>query len=195
MDYQKMTLDQLKDDLIVDGKKGYPFFLAGAVYWLIMGGLGFIMGVSQQLALIYIIGMASIFPLAIMIGKVVGSNILSKNPLGVLGGIIGGIQAFFIPVWIIIYMEHYELIPMTVGILAASHFLPYLWIYRSKSYLILTVLMAVISLIFGYVFIELAFSILPLLLAVLYLVTVISLRMETKTFVSVLNADRTTSAE
>ena len=97
---------------------------------------------SQQLALFYLIGSFSIFPLAIALSKILKVNILSKNPLGVLGGIIGGIQAFYIPVWVVIYIEQFELIPMSIGILGASHFLPYLWIYRSKTYAVLTIAMA-----------------------------------------------------
>lgn len=192
MEYQRMTLEQLKDDIIVDGKKGYPFFLAGTLYWLVMGILGMVMDVSQQLALFYVIGTSCIFPLAILIGKIVGSNLLTKNPLGVLGGIIGAIQAFYIPLWIVLYLEHYELVPLGIGLLGASHFLPYLWIYRSKSYLFLTIAMAVISLVFGYIFLDLAFIGLPFTLAALYLVTVIGLILETKSFVSVQGAGGST---
>src|SRR5699024_11320924 len=94
----------------------------------------------RLLALCYLIGSGSIFPLAVVISKILKANILSKNPLGVLGGIIGGIQAFYLPIWIVIYIEHYELLPMAIGILGASHFLPYLWIYNSKTYGIFTII-------------------------------------------------------
>ncbi|MBS4178573.1 DUF7010 family protein [Lederbergia citrea] len=184
MNYKNMTLDELKADLIVEAKKGYPFFLSGALYWLVMGILGLIMGVDQQLALVFLLGTGSIFPLAILIGNMLKVNILSKNPLGVLGGIIGGIQCFYLPVWIVIYMEHYELIPMVIGVLGASHFLPYLWIYQSKIYLFLTIIMAGISFVFGYIFIDQAFLLVPFSLALLYLITVIGLKFETKAFVS-----------
>lgn len=76
------------------------------------------------------------------------ANILSRNPLGVLGGIIGGVQGFYLLIWIIIYIEHYELLPMAMGILGASHFLPYLWIYKSKTYLVFAISMAVSCFIF-----------------------------------------------
>ena len=66
-----------------------------------MGFIGFIYESSQQLALFYLIGTFSIFPLAIALSKILKVNILSTNPLGVLGGIIGGIQAFYIPVWVV----------------------------------------------------------------------------------------------
>jgi hypothetical protein len=73
---------------------------------------------------------------------------------------------------------------MSIGILGASHFLPYLWIYRSKIYAILTIAMALISFIFGYILIDQAFVLLPFLLVVVYLLTFISLKIETRTFIN-----------
>ena len=185
MNYKNMTIDELRNELIVDGQKGYPFFLSGALYWIVMGFLGFIFESSQQLALFYLIGTFSIFPLAIALSKILKVNILSKNPLGVLGGIIGGIQAFYIPVWVVIYIEQFELIPMSIGILGASHFLPYLWIYRSKTYAVLTIVMTLISFIFGYILIDQAFVLMPFLFFVVYLLTFISLKLETRTFINI----------
>src|SRR5690625_2025294 len=182
MNYQNMTLEELKKDLIVDAKKGYPFLLAGALYWLVMGGLSFFIEDRQLLSLCYLIGSGSIFPLAIAISKMLHANILSQNPLGVLGGIVGGIQGFYILIWIIIYIEHYELISMAIGILGASHFLPYFWIYKSKTYLFFTILMAASSFVFGYILIDQAFLTLPFLLAIIYLIAVIGLRIETNRF-------------
>ena len=185
MNYKNMTIDELRNELIVDGQKGYPFFLSGAVYWIVMGFIGFIYESPQQLALFYLIGSCSIFPLAIALSKILKVNILSTNPLGVLGGIIGGIQAFYIPVWVVIYIEQFELIPMSIGILGASHFLPYLWIYRSKTYAVLTITMALISFIFGYILIDQAFVLMPFLLFIVYLLTSISLKIETRTFINI----------
>ncbi|MCJ8009380.1 DUF7010 family protein [Lederbergia wuyishanensis] len=181
MDYKNMTLEELKKDLIIDAQKGHPFFLAGAIYWLAMGVLGFFLE-GQQLALFYLVGTGSIFPLAILLGNMQKVNILSKNPLGVLGGIIGGIQAFYIPIWIVIYMKEYQLLPMAIGVLAGSHFFPYLWIYKSRAYLFFTVALALVSFIFGYIIIDQAFLLLPFLLTALYLLMVAALKMETKAF-------------
>ncbi|MBS4195268.1 DUF7010 family protein [Lederbergia citri] len=183
MDYKNMTLEELKNDLISEAQKGHPFFLAGALYWLAMGIIGFWLE-GQQLAMIYLIGTCSIFPLAILFGNIQKINILSKNPLGVLGGIIGGIQAFYLPIWVVVYMEHYEWLPMAIGVLGASHFLPYLWIYKSRAYLLFTISMALVSFIFGYVLIDQAFLSLPFILMGLYLLMVLVLIMETKDFKS-----------
>lgn len=69
MNYQNMTLKELKSDLIVDAKKGYPFLVAGALYWLAMGGLSLFIDDQQVLAFCYLIGSGSIFPLAIALSR------------------------------------------------------------------------------------------------------------------------------
>lgn len=177
MDYQKMTLEELKRDMIDEARMGYPLFVAGALYWLVMGILGFFIE-GQTLALCYLLGLGSIFPMGILFSKLLKVNFLSKNPLGTFGGIVGGMQALFLPLWVVIYIERYELVPMSIGIMVAAHFLPYVWIYKSKTYLFLTVAMALVSLVFGYIFIDKAFSLLPFLLMVLYVGTVIGLIVE-----------------
>src|SRR5699024_321955 len=141
----------------------------------------------RLLALCYLIGSGSIFPLAVVISKILKANILSKNPHGVLGGIIGGIQAFYLPIWIVFYIEYYNLLLMLIVNLDSSHFIAYLCIYNSKTYGIFTISMAVISFIFVYIFINQAFLTLPFLLAVIYLVSVIGLRLETNKYVASLD--------
>jgi hypothetical protein len=177
MSYQKMTLDELKDDLIRGARNGYPVFLAGALYWLAMGALGLFLE-GQTLALCYLFGVGGIFPLGLLFGKLLKADMISKNPLGALSGIVGGIQAFFLPIWIVIYMEHYELIPFAIGLLAGSHFLPYVWIYRSRTYLFLTLAMAAAAFFLGYVFDGLAFSVLPFVMVAIYLATAAGLAAE-----------------
>jgi len=179
MDYRSMTLETLKDDLIAGARNGYPVFIAGALYWLAMGALGLAIE-GQTLALCYLFGVGGIFPLGILFGKLLKADLISKNPLGALSGIVGGIQAFFLPLWIVIYIEHYELLPMAIGLLAGSHFLPYAWIYRSRTYLFLTLAMAAASFFLGYVFDGLAFSALPWTLAAVYLATAAGLAAESR---------------
>src|SRR5690625_931279 len=152
-----------------------------------MGILSLFIDDHRLLALCYLIGSGSIFPLAIVLSKMLQVNMLSENPLGVLGGLIGGIQGFYLLIWIVIYVEHYELLPMTIGILGASHFLPYLWIYNSKTYGIFTVLMAIISFVFCYIFNNQAFFTLSFLLDDIYLISVIELWLETNKYVASLD--------
>lgn len=75
-------------------KKGYPFLVAGALDWFLMGERNFFIEDRQVLALFYLIGSGCIFPLAIVISPMLKANILSKNPLGDLEEIIGVFKVF-----------------------------------------------------------------------------------------------------
>src|SRR5699024_8682845 len=76
--------------------------------------------------------------------------------------------SFYLIIWVVIYIEHYELLPMAFGVLGASHFLPYLWIYKSKTYVTFTILMVARSFVFGYIFFGYAFSIFLFLLPIIF---------------------------
>lgn len=183
MNSENKTLYELKSDIIKDSKKGSAFLYAGAMYWLVMGVLSFFMEDDHLLALCYLVGMGSVFPLAILISRLLQANLFSKNPLGELGGVTGGIQAFYLLIWIILYIENYQLLPVAIGVLGASHFLPYVWIYNSKTYGYFTIMMAAVSFVFGYIFIDQAFISLPFLLVAVYIIAVAGLALETKKLV------------
>ena len=60
----------------------------------------------ETVYLIWIFGLSVIFPFGILLSKLLGVNILATgNPLGTLGGIVAAPQAFYIPVFIIVYMH------------------------------------------------------------------------------------------
>ena len=108
-------------------------------------------------------------------------NILTTgNPLGTLGGIVAAPQAFYIPVFIIVYMHIPSYLPFTIGLLGGSHFLPYMWIYRSKAYLFVTLSVCLSSLIIGGFFVDHAFSFVPLAISLIYGIGVLLILRELK---------------
>ena len=122
-----------------------------------------------------------IFPFGILLSKFFGVNLLSTgNPLGTLGGMIAAPQAFYIPVFIIVYMYIPTYLPFTIGLLGGSHFLPYMWIYRSKAYLFLTLGVCLSSLIIGGYFVEQAFIFVPLVISLVFGLSVLFILRELK---------------
>ncbi|MNJ62764.1 hypothetical protein D3C77_586170 [compost metagenome] len=61
-----------------------------------------------------------------------------------------------------------EYLPFTIGLLAGSHFLPYMWIYKSKAYLFVTLGTCFSSLILGGFLVDQAFTLVPLAIAIVY---------------------------
>ncbi|OCA87228.1 DUF7010 family protein [Pseudobacillus wudalianchiensis] len=176
------TLEQLQRDIILTTKKGFPILLAGAIVFLLFAFLPFFLPMDT-IYLVWVWGLSVIFPLGILIGKLVKVNLLTRDhPLGILGGIIAAPQAFYIPVFIIVYMHIPEYLPFAIGLLGGSHFLPYMWIYKSKAYLFVTLGTCLSSLILGGFWINQAFILVPLAISIVYSTGVLLIFKELKLF-------------
>ena len=74
-----------------------------------------------------------------------------------------------------------EYLPFTIGLLAGSHFLPYMWIYKSKAYLFVTLGTCLSSLILGGFLVDQAFILVPLAISIVYTTAVLLILRELKT--------------
>ncbi|MCP1144895.1 hypothetical protein MKZ01_08625 [Lysinibacillus endophyticus] len=174
------SLETLQSEIIKDAKKGFPILLAGSIVFFIFTFLPLLFPM-KAVYLIWIFGLGAIFPLGILLGKLFGIDILKAgNPLGTLGGIVGGTQAFFIPVFVIVYMHIPAYLPFTIGLLGGAHFLPYMWIYRSKAYLFVTLGVCLSSLVFGGFFVSQAFTLVPIAICLVYTIAVLLILRELK---------------
>nr|WP_254660780.1 hypothetical protein [Bacillus sp. FJAT-27225] len=131
--------------------------------------------------LVWIFGLGVIFPLGLLLGKVLKVEIMTKdNPVATLGGIVAAPQAFFIPVFILVYQNNPEFLPFTIGLLGGSHFLPYMWIYKSKAYLFVTLGTCLSSFLIGSILVEQAFIFVPLAISIVYFLGVVFILRELK---------------
>jgi hypothetical protein len=175
------TLAELHSDIISEAKKGFPILLSGAIVFFIFTFLPLFFSI-KIVSLIWIFGLSAIFPFGILLSKLFKVNILSNdNSLGVLGGIVAAPQAFFIPVFIIVYMHIPEYLPFTIGLLGGSHFLPYMWIYKSKAYLFVTLSVCLSSLVIGGWFVDQAYTLVPIAISLSYGIGVLLILRELKT--------------
>ena len=174
------SLERIQSNLIQEAKKGYPILLSGCIVFLLFTFLPFLFPI-ETVYLIWIFGLGVIFPFGLLLSKLLGVNILTTgNPLGTLGGIVAAPQAFYIPVFIIVYMHIPSYLPFTIGLLGGSHFLPYMWIYRSKAYLFVTLGVCLSSLIIGGFFVDQAFFFVPLAISLIYGIGVLLILRELK---------------
>ena len=174
------TLIGLQEEISKTAKKGYPILLSGAIFFLALSIFAHLLP-KETLHLIWVVGLGFIFPFGILLGKILNVEVISKtNPLATLGGIAGGMQAFFIPVFIMVYQNNPDWLPFTVGLLGASHFLIYFWIYNSKAYLFLSIATGLAALISGGYMIDTTFELTPVLISLIYFMTVALLLQENK---------------
>ncbi|WP_108669078.1 DUF7010 family protein [Peribacillus acanthi] len=176
-----VSLEHLRTDLISNAKKGYPILLSGSIIFFLFTFLPLFFPM-ETVHLIWIFGLSVIFPFGLLLGKIFNVNLLtSDNPIGTLGGIVAAPQAFYIPVFILVYMHIPEFIPFTIGLLGGSHFLPYMWIYKSKAYLFVTLGTCLSSLLFGGFLVQHAFTLVPLAISIVYFIGVLFIFKELKT--------------
>ncbi|WP_060668608.1 MULTISPECIES: hypothetical protein [Bacillaceae] len=156
-------------------------FYVGSLYWFLMGILGLFDMHINLLGLIYLIGIGTLFPLGILVSNLLKIDFIAKgNELSNFAGVIGGMQLFFAPILIIIYMEKIEWLPFFIAVLTGAHFLPFSVLYKSKGFIFQFMAVVLFSSIVGFVFMDYVYKILPFGLGIIYLITIILLLNENK---------------
>lgn len=167
------TLVQLQDQIIKSAKRGYPILISAAGFFALIASLGQILP-QRTLGLAWIFGLMIIFPIGVALGRVLNAQVITTdNPLGNLGGLVAGTQAFFIPVFIVIYQFVPQYLPLAVGLLGGAHFLPYAWIYRSRAYVFVTLGICLSALVLGIAFTSVAYTVVPLGMAAIFAIAVL----------------------
>lgn len=166
------TLVELQNQIIETAQRGYPILMSAAGFFALMAALGQLLP-QRTLGLAWIFGLMVIFPLGVAIGRVLNARVITTdNPLGNLGGLVAGTQAFFIPVFIVIYQFVPQYLPLAVGLLGGAHFLPYAWIYRSRAYVFVTLGTGLSALVLGTAFVSIAYTVVPISMAAVFAVAV-----------------------
>ncbi|EJQ13278.1 hypothetical protein CN941_01665 [Bacillus cereus] len=175
-----MNISEAKRDLAQKTKKGFPVIIAGLLFWIVASVTGVLLS-EKQVVWVYLIGMGCVFPFGLMIAALLKIDMFAKgNPLGTLAGVIGGINVLNIPFVLLAYFQFPEWLPFVVAMLIGVHFLPYVWIYESKSYGFLSVGTVLVTSVCGILFAEKGFIVIPMAVTVVYFITLISISLENK---------------
>jgi hypothetical protein len=179
-DVSHLNFEKLRMELSAEAGKGYPMFIAGIIFWLLMA-VGGLFVPQQMMVWVYLFGIGLVLPLGILVSKIVHVNFLAThNPLSAIGGLVGGIQIFFAPIIILIAYQQPDWIPFVVGVLTGAHFLPYVAIYRSKGYIFQTVATVLASSVIGFGWMDQAYLLIPFSLIIVYSITLFWLMKEAK---------------
>jgi uncharacterized protein DUF7010 len=174
------SLDELKLEIIRSSRRGYPILLAGALFFTALAVLPALVPL-QTARLLWVLGLVIIFPLGILIGRLLGIEVITRhNPLGTLGGLIAGTQIFYLPVFMAVYQFKPELLPLTIGLLGGAHFLPYAWLYNSRAYMFTAFAMGVAAFVLGGLFMSSALRLVPIALALIYIIATVWLLAENR---------------
>ena len=129
--------------------------MASAVLWTIM-----LIAFLTDLDLYYknIIAMccsALLMPVGMLCGKIIKVDIFSKeNPLSSLSVVAALNQLLYLPIVVWAMYAVPEKMIMIYAIAVGAHFLPYFWIYFSPTYFYASIVIPIVSLVFGIYFVQ-----------------------------------------
>ncbi len=145
-----MNLEELRIDCAIKQKKGIHFISASIIIW-------FLVLVIQTLDLpiltknlLTFCCTAPLLPLAFLISKLLKIQFQDNtNPLNNLGILFSLNQMLYLLIAMWIYPTLPEKMLMVIAMIFGAHLLPYSWLYKSKTYMIMSILISISSLIIG----------------------------------------------
>ena len=145
-----MNLDEMRLDGAIKQKKGLPFILASVIIWSAILAVHLTTLHILTKNLLTFCFTAPLIPLAFMISKIIKVDFTNKdNPLTNLGVLFSVNQILYLLIAMWIYNAVPEKMVMILAMIFGAHLLPYGWLYKSKSYMILSAVIPVAVLIIG----------------------------------------------
>ena len=145
-----MNLDEMRLDGAIKQKKGLHFILASVIIWSAVLAVHLTTLHILTKNLLTFCFTAPLVPLAFMISKIIKVDFTNKdNPLTNLGILFSVNQMLYLLIAIWIYNAVPEKMVMILAMIFGAHLLPYGWLYKSKSYIVLSIVIPVAVLIVG----------------------------------------------
>jgi hypothetical protein len=145
-----MSIEELRLDCSVKQKKGLHFILASIVIWgaILVVQLMDISILSKNLYVFCCT--APLRPLAFFVSKINKVDFQNKdNPLTNLGILFSANQMLNLMIAMWVFSDEKEKMLMVIVMIFGAHLLPYGWLYKSKTYMVLSVVIPITGLIVG----------------------------------------------
>jgi len=179
----QLNTTQLRAALLADRlaaykrlRGGFPIPLAGAVYWGVLAWLGTILTVHSW-CMIAFIGSGTIFPMALLFAAIFRNGFMKdKTAAGdvLLPAFIS--MLLFWPMIIAAFSIAPQLVPLILAIGMSLHWPVIGWSYgRTGLYSAHSIVRAIVCLFIWLYYPEARFTVLPLAVACVYLVTVLAI--------------------
>lgn len=148
-----MNLEALKLDCAIKQKKGLHFILGSIVIW----GLVAIIHMSElpilTKNLFTFCATAPLVPLAFAISKLIKVEFSDKtNPLNQLGFLFSMNQMLYLLIAMWVYSAVPDKMVMVLAMVFGAHLLPYAWLYSSKIYGVMSIVVPISALVVGNIF-------------------------------------------
>lgn len=177
------NLDRARAEITASSSGGAPFLLAFAFTLGATGIAGFWLDVRTT-ALVTLFQGNVALPLAFGLERMMSTARMSDdNPLKALSIQLAISQIFALPLALIVYGFAPAYVPAAMGAIGAAHFVPYVWLQRTRWYLALAVAASVGPCVLAIVFREAAAPWTLLFLSASYVTTAVFIRRQARVLV------------
>ena len=145
-----MELNELIKDCAYRQKKGLHFIISSIVIWLLILGVHLTNLTIEQKDILTFCCSAVLFPMAWMLSKALKIDFEGKgNPLTKAGILFSVNQMLYILIAMWALAAVPEKMLMVYAMIFGAHLMPFSWLYQSKSYLVFSIAVPILSLIVG----------------------------------------------
>ena len=152
MTFQESTaaLNELRRDCAKQQKKGLHFILASIFIWAAVWIVHLTALPIETKNLLTFCVACPLLPLAWVLSKLIHVNFQGKsNPLTSLGLLFSVNQILYILIAMWVFSAVPEKMLMVYAMIFGAHLLPYSWVYQSKSYMLMSILVPILALVVG----------------------------------------------
>ncbi|MBU3204946.1 DUF7010 family protein [Clostridium algidicarnis] len=165
-----MNLDQLRMDIAKRSKKGIHFIIASVIIWcaVLVVWLLPIKNIITKNLLTFCFT-TPLLPLAYMISKIIKAEFSVKdNPLNKLGILFSYNQFLYILIAMWVYPTVPDKMVMVLAVIFGAHLMPFGWLYKSKAYSVMSVIISFSIFIIGIMFNAVIVSIIMITFEVIF---------------------------
>ena len=145
-----MELNELIKDCAQRQKRGLHFIMASVVIWGLILAVQLTDLTMEQKNLFTFCCSAVLFPLAWGLSKVLKIDFEGKgNPLTKAGILFSINQMLYILIAMWVFAAVPEKMLMVYAMIFGAHLMPYSWLYQSKSYMLMSIIVPILALVIG----------------------------------------------
>ena len=178
MEFKEQLLEERKD-YFIKANGGISLPAAGVIYWLAFGIAGFYLPKDLwTYAAFFASGL--MFPIGMLLSKPLKSNLMVKSALAsvVFPALLSMLMTW--PITIAATFINLDLVPLSLAIGMAMHWPVIGWMYNCKSCLIHAFARGILVTAVWFILPEYRFTIVPILVSVIYFITIIGIKLELK---------------
>ena len=145
-----MDLNDLRTDCALKQKKGLHIIMASVIIWIAVLCVHLTQLPILTKNFITYCCPAPLLPISYLISKMIKVDFQNKsNPLTNLGVLFSINQILYLIIAMWVYPTIPEKMLMVIAIIFGAHLMPYSWLYRSKSYFFLSIVIPIAAFMIG----------------------------------------------